>query len=212
MANKKYADLVNEVLPYLAADPSDPVTEQAIRRTVIQFCADSWIWKAFQDPVSVRAGLNQYDLEPETGADVSAVVAVELDGRTIHPKTPVWLNKEIPRWKTVTGTPKYFTQMDTESLFLAPLPQDNQANALTITLALQPTQKSDGFPMWIYNQYADALVNGAVGRLMLMNGKPWADPANGLDRRNSFMSEIASARNDAVSALGIAPTRVTPQH
>ncbi len=212
MANKKYADLVNEVLPYLAADPSDPMTEQAIRRAVIQFCAESWIWKVFQDPVSVIAGINQYDLEPETGSDVAAVAAVELDGRTIDAKSPVWLNKEIPRWKTVTGTPKYFTQMDTDSLYLAPLPQDSQRNALTITLALQPSQKSDGFPLWIYNQYADALVQGAVSRLMLMSGKPWADPANGLDHRNTFTSEIANARNDAVSALGIAPVRVTSQH
>lgn len=212
MANKKYADLINEVLPYLAADPSDPVTEQAIRRTVIQFCSESWIWKVFQDPVSVLIGISQYDLEPESGSDVSAVVAVELDGVPLIPKTPVLLNKEIPRWKTVAGTPKYFTQMDTESLYLAPLPQSSQNNALSITLALQPTQKSDGFPAWIYNQYADALIQGAVARLMLMSGKPWADPANGLDHRNTFTAEIANARNDAVSALGIAPVRVTPQH
>ena len=31
MANIKYSELLDEVLPYLAADPSDPVTENAIK-------------------------------------------------------------------------------------------------------------------------------------------------------------------------------------
>lgn len=212
MATTKYSDLIRDVLPFMAADPSDPVTETAIKRTVIEFCSDSWIWKVFQDPVGVIAGINEYDLEPDTGTDVSAVVAAELAGVPILSKAVTWLNKEIPRWKTVRGTPKYFTQLNTETILLAPLPQDTLPLSLTLTLALQPAQTSESFPAWIYNQYADTLINGAVARLMLMNGRPWADPATGVDRRMAFKADTADARNTAISALGIAPVRATPQH
>lgn len=212
MATIKYDDLIKDVLPHLAADPSDPVTRNAIKRTVIEFCMGSWIWKVFQDPVSVRAGTNTYDLEPETGADVTTVLAAELDGLPLKAKDVPWLNAEIPRWRTVAGTVKYFTQLDTESLILAPMPDVTVNNGLTITLALQPSQKADGFPGWIYNQYVYALVDGAVARLMLMPNKGWSDAATGLDRRAKFEAAVANARNSAVSALGIAPQRVKSQH
>lgn len=212
MAKKNYSDLISDVLPFLAADPSDPVTEKAIKRTVIEFCAGSWIWQIFMDPVSVIAGVNEYDLDPETGADVSAVVSAELDGLPLKPRTAVWLNREIPRWRTVTGTPKYVTQLNAETVILAPLPQESVRNGLMLTVAQQPSQKADGFPAWIYNQYADALINGAVSRLMLMTGRPWADAPNGVARKAEFESDVANARNAAISALGTAPVRTTSQH
>lgn len=212
MAQIQYTDLVQDVLPHLAADPSDPVTENAIKRTVIEFCAGSWIWKSFQDPVTVLPGVNTYDLEPETGTDVSAVLAVELDGRPLNARDVPWLNRELPRWKTVAGTIKYFTQIDTETLILAPLPDSQITNALTITLALQPSQKATSLPSWIYNLYIYALVDGAVSRLMLMPNKGWSDAAAGLDRRTKFEAAMANARNNAVSALGIAPQRSKSQH
>lgn len=212
MALTKYEDLINDVLPHLAADPSEPVTLNAIKRTVIEFCSGAWIWKAFQDPIAVRAGINTYDLEPEQGADVTTVLAAELDGLPLKPRDIPWLNNELPRWKTVGGTVKYFTQLDTESLILAPLPDVSIASGLTITLAQQPSQAATGFPSWIYNQYVYAIVDGAVSRLMLMANKGWSDAATGLDRRMKFEAAIANARHSAVSALGSAPQRVKPQH
>lgn len=212
MALIKYSDLISDVLPHLAADPSDPVTENAIKRSVIEFCAGSWIWKAFQDPATVTAGVNTYDLSPESGTDVASVLAAELDGLPLKGKDIPWLNNEIPRWKTVSGTVKYFTQIDTESLILAPLPDVTITNGLTVTLALQPNQKATGFPSWIYNKYVYALVDGAVARLMLMPNKGWSDPATGLDRRDKYEAAIANARNTAVSALGAAPQRTKSQH
>lgn len=212
MATTKYTDLIDDVLPLLAADPSDPVTEGAIKRTVIEFCGGSWIWKAFQDPVTIKAGVNTYDLEPDTGADVTTILAAELDGLTLDAKDVPWLNVNAPRWRTVGGAVKYFTQIDTESVVLAPLPDVTVSKGLTITLAQQPSQSATGFPSWIYNQFIYALIDGAVSRLMLMPNKGWSDPGTGLDRRAKFESAIANARNSSVSALGIAPMRTRPQH
>jgi len=212
LANIKYSELLDEVLPYLAADPSDPVTENAIKRSVIEFCSGSWIWKHLPDPLDVVAGENTYDLEPLPGTDVTTVLAAELDGVPLAPKDIPWLNREIPRWRTVAARPKYFTQVDTEQVLLAALPDANITAGLTLTLALQPSQAATGFPKWIFNQYLYVLAEGALAKLMMMPNKPWTDIKNGADRRTKFEAGIANARASAVSALGSAPQRVASQH
>ena len=212
MANIKYSELLDEVLPYLAADPSDPVTENAIKRTVIEFCAASWIWKHMPDAIDVVAGESTYDLEPAAGTDIATVVSAELDGIPLENRALTWLNKEVPRWRTEASRPKYFTQVDTEQVILAALPDSNITGGLTTTLALQPSQSATSFPKWIFNQYLYVLAEGALAKLMMMPNKPWTDIQNGADRRTKFEAGIANARASALSALGSAPQRVTAQH
>jgi len=212
VANTKYSDLLDDVLPSLAADPSDPVTEYAIKRACIEFCSGSWIWKHLPDPIDVVAGENAYDLESPAGSDISAVMAAEHNVVPLDPKNVEWLNREIPGWRTTRRTPKYFTQVDTEQVILAGVPDANIASGLTLTLALQPSQSSTGLPKWIATQYLYDLADGAISRLMLMPNKPWTDLQNGADRRAKFDAAIANARANAVSALGRAPTRTASQH
>lgn len=212
MSNIKYSELLDEVLPNLAADPSNPVTENAIKRAVIEFCASSWVWKHLPDAIDVVAGESTYDIELPAGVDVSTVVSVELDGVPLEPKDLAWLNKEIPRWRTVAARSKYFTQVDSEQLILAPLPDVNITGGATMTLALQPSQATKSFPKWIFNQHIYVLADGAIAKLMLMPNKPWTDLANGQDRRARFEAGIAHARASAVSALGRAAQRSSSQH
>lgn len=212
MANIKYSDMLDDVLPSLAADPSDPVTEHAIKRAVIEFCAGSWIWKHLPDPMDVTANEAVYDLEPLPGTDVSMVMSVALDGYPLTNKATDWLDSNEPGWRTVTGTPRYFTQVDPTQLILAQVPSASTTGGLTATLALQPDQRATGFPSWIANQYLYALADGAISRLMLMPNKPWTDLPNGQDRRTRFDAAIANARATAVGGLGRAPTRTASQH
>jgi hypothetical protein len=212
VANVKYSDLLDEVLPNLAADPSDPVTEHAIKRAAIQFCEGSWVWKHLPDPLDVEAGEAAYTIEIPSGSDVAAVIGVEYDGQPIDQKSVDWLNANHPGWRTQTGTPKYFTQVDTEQIILAPVPESTLTGALVLTLALAPSQSSTGFPKWISNQYIYAIADGALAKLMTMPNKGWTDVPTGLDRRVSFDAAVAGARATAVTALGRAPLRVKGQH
>lgn len=212
MANINYTELLDEVLPHLAADPSDPVTENAIKRAVIEFCAGSWIWQHLPDPMVVIANVPDYDLEPPSGADVAAVLHVALSGVPLEKKAAHWLDATLPGWRTDTATPRYFTQLDGDQIVLAPVPAASASNALTMTLALQPSHTSTGFPKWIFTRHVYDLADGALARLMLMPGKPWTDLANGADRRNRFEAAMAGAKLDAVTALSGAPLRTRSQH
>ena len=212
MANTEYSALLPEVLTELAADPSNPVAINAIKRAVIDFCAGSWIWKYLADPISVQVGNAVYDLEAPDGADITTVNAVSFAGVPLVPKTTDWLDENLPDWRTDRKTPKYFTQVDTEQIILAPVPDYNVANGLVMTLVLQPSQAATGFPSWIYNQFIYSICYGAVSKLMLLNNKPWTDLVTGADKRKDFQEEIANARAGGANALGRAAVRAKSQH
>lgn len=194
------------------ADPSDPVTEYAIKRACIEFCASSWIWKYLPDAMDITAGESTYDLEAPPATDISSVMSAEYNGVPLVHRGLDWLNAEIPGWRTTRNTSKYFTQVDTEQIILAAVPQDTITGGLTLTLALQPSQASTGIPKWIANQYLYTLVDGALSKLMLMPGKPWTDQKTGEYHRTRFDAGAAQARTDAVMALARATHRSSSQH
>lgn len=212
MANINYSELLREVLPNLAADPSEPVAVNAIKRAVIEFCAGARVWQHLPDALDVTAGELTADLEPEQGADVSIVMHVALHGVPLENKSIDWLDQNSPGWRSVPGTPRYFTQIDTEQIILAPLPAASARQALVMTLALKPSHSASGFPRWLFNQYLYDLANGATARLMLMVNKPWTDIAGGADRRTQFEQAMSNARGHAAHGLGRAPVRTGSQH
>lgn len=208
----KYSELLDDVLPSLAADPSDPVTEYAIKRACIDFCAGSWIWQFMPDPIDAEAGEAFYDLEPDSGADVSAVMDVAYNGVPLDAKSVAWLDAQLPGWRTTQGVPKYYTQVDTEQIILANVPDANITGGITMTLALEPSKTSLGLPKWIFNQFMYTLAEGATARLMMMPNKPWTDVKTGAFLMSQFQGAISNARASSLAALGRAATRTTSQH
>lgn len=212
MANIKYSDLIRDVLPFLASDPSDPFTETVIKRAAIEFCRESWVWKHVTEAEDVTVGEDTYDIDIPNGSAVAMVMDVGLNGVPLEAKQVDWLNINVPTWRTNASTPKYYTQTEPGQIMLAPTPSENTAGALVITVALQPARSATGFPEWISNKFPYAITDGALAKLMLVPGKPWTDLAGGADRRVLFDAAIANARAMAASGLGRAPIRSSTQH
>lgn len=212
MANIKYSDLICDVLPALAADPSDPFTENAIKRAAIEFCQDSWVWKHICDAQDVTINESTYDVDVPNGASVAMVMDVLLDGVPLEAKEVGWLNNNVPTWLTDAAIPNYYTQTDPGEIILAPIPSETTSAGLVVTAALQPSRAATGFPEWIFNKFPYAITEGALAKLMLVPGKPWTDLAGGVDRRARFEAAIANARAMAVTGLGRAANRTSSQH
>lgn len=212
VANSDYSELLGDVLPYLAADPSDPVTEGAIKRAVIEFCSQTGVWLYPCAPMNVEAGVLTYQLTPPIDAMVVGVADVFYDGHQIDAKSFASLNATKPGWMTNHGTPDAYTQVESDRLILAPLPSANLAGGLVFTLKLAPTYDAISAPAWLLSKYRNALAEGALSRLMLMPNKPWTDTQNGIDRRTRFESHIANAIYEATTGTAAAVIRTTPQH
>lgn len=215
MASTKYADLISDVLPLLAADPSDPVTESAIKRAVIQFCAKSWVWQHIPDNIALTANESTYDLTAPPGSDVVVVMSATLDGIPFDCKSVEWLDENMPKWRTDTAQePAYFTQVDMDQVIVTPIPTSSstEATGIALTLALQPSQKSTNFPKWIATRYLYDIVDGALAYLMMIPGVAWSDPKMAMFYDSRFKDAIANARADSVMGLGRAPIRTTSSH
>lgn len=208
MASTKFSDLIPDVLTVMSADPSDPVTEHAIRRAAITFCRESWVWKEVCDPLDVLVGESTYDLEPPTGADVARVVTAYLDGAELTPSSidsPVFSSAG-------SGHPKLWAQVDTEQIILAPHPDSTITAALVVTLALQPSQTSQSLPKWIATQHHDTIINGAIAFLLGMPGQTWTDYNLAAAKDSAFRAGISDARSSAVAGLSRASLRTTSHH
>lgn len=212
MSIVKYSDLLGEVLPHLAGGPSDPMAEAAIRNAAIEFCNQSWIWRYLPDAIDIVAGEGAYDLEPEFGADVAAVLSCAVDGGALTAASTDDLDRMDARWQTLSGSARYYTQTDTASILMVPRPERDIAGGLVIVLALQPRRSAAAFPAWIADQYAESIAAGALSRLMLMPGREWADAQAGAIHMAHFKSAISGARTTAVGGLSRATTRTTSHH
>ena len=212
MANVKFADLITLVTPHLSADPSEPVVEAAIKRAAIEFCGASWIWTYLPDAIDVVAGTQDYDIEIPNGTELAAVLAVKHAGIPLENRSIDWLNQNIENWRSEKGTPTNFTQVDTEQVLLARVPDTSLTAGLEMEIALQPSVKSKDMPGWIATRYQYQIAEGAIGHLMLMAGKPWTNEAQAIPRLEALRSAAMGARESGVSAINRAPLRTTPQH
>ncbi|NSX14950.1 hypothetical protein HTY52_12780 [Cupriavidus taiwanensis] len=211
MSATKYTDLFNEVLPELPG-VSEALATNAIRNTIIEFCRGSWCWRYFMDPLPVLAGLSACELDPPPGAEVTQVLVAKVDGKEILPKSETDLTALMPRWQTETGTPKYYLTDDPMQIILAPVPDTKIMGGLVVTVALQPTRGSTGFPTWIWSRYFDALASGAKARLMAMPGKPWTNLQQAVLYRAQFELTVAAAKVESQNSLSRGPMRTASYH
>lgn len=211
MSTTKLTDLFNEVLPELPG-VGEALATNAIRNAIIEFCQGSWCWRYFMDPMPVLANLNTYELDLPPGAEVAQVLVLKVDGKPLVPKGEEDLTALLPRWQTETGTPKYYLTDDPSQVILAPVPNTRIPGGLVLTVALQPTRTSTGFPTWIWSRYFDGLAAGAKARLMAMPGKPWTSPQLYQLYRARFEAAMASAKVESQKSLSRGPMRTKSYH
>lgn len=211
MAAFTLADAVDDVLPHLAADPSAPVTELAIRNAAIEFCSTSGVWTYTQEDASLTAGQRAVELEPDMGADVARVEAVRYRGKRVDPANKgKWLDEL--EYGDPSGAPRLWAQNDVEQILLQPVPHTSQAGVLEIDMVLQPSRAATTIPGWIWTQWGEHIVDGALARLMLMPGKPWTAPELGAMHRMSFHQAMHNAKAGAITNRAGAPLRTRSRH
>jgi hypothetical protein len=211
MATIRYDQLTQLVLPEVQGC-SDPLAEQAIRDAVVEFCQRSRVWVHFADNQDVVAGQAAYDIEPPTGAMLVEVKNVKYNGKTIEPMPVDELDSTMPGWKTLTGTPSAYTQINDDEFLLALVPDVSIASGLEITLVVAPSRSSQSFPDWINNRYQDAIMASAKSRLMLKQGTNWYNPQQGLAYKQDFDRACSSGNEASTLSLLRSSVRTTSQH
>jgi hypothetical protein len=176
-----YESFFPYVLPEVAGAP-EPVVLLAIRNSAIEFCERSLILTRDHDPVTIREGLIDYDLEPPVKETlIIKIQRAWVNGNKIDPLAPDFIaaasvyNRLYDEYESKPSTPQYYLQKEERSVTVWPVPDKTYRNGLTMRVALKPTRSSESVEDVIFEDYAEVIAAGALTRLMSSAGKPYTN-------------------------------------
>tara|TARA_B100000902_G_scaffold260268_1_gene246502 strand:- start:14161 stop:14835 length:675 start_codon:yes stop_codon:yes gene_type:complete len=185
-----YTSLVKEILPYVPLCP-DALVEQHIRAATIEFCERSKAYILDMDPFNTTAGVYEYDFDIPVATEVHQVLYMTHDGNDMDPISPRSLELNYPDWRNRTGSPHVYLQKSSSLFWIVPVPSGSKE--VIASVALKPTRTSNNIDSTVSNQYRDAILYGALYRLLRMPGREWTDVGAAREYLAQFNNEIMQA-------------------
>lgn len=183
------------VIPELPGAPS-PLVDFWLIQVAREFCERSRAWVETTPPVDAVQGQSAYSPTPPSETEIVQIVAVNYLGKPLNPKLPGELQKDYGNWQAKLGTPASFTSNGLGQALLVPVPDQSNAGAIVMNVAVKPTDTASGVADWVFSRWRNALAAGAKAKLMAMADKPWAQP----DRVPLYQAMFEAAIADAVVA------------
>jgi len=191
------------VLPEVPGCPEMTV-DLALKSSIIEFCEKSLILQRDHDPLTVVAGVVDYDFEPPTGSLVVKIMKAWYKSKELKPIAPDEVDKAELYNRSFSGAdtnqqePQYILQKDERTFSLYPVPDANAANALTMRVAYKPTRVTTTFEDVLFEDYAEVIAHGAKARLFMSPGKPYTNPQLAVAAMDQFGRGVNTARQRAV--------------
>ena len=197
---KPWSDFYDLTAPDLPGCPL-AVMDVALRLAAITLCEQSLAWRYDHPDIPVTPNTDSYRFTPPAGAVVHAITRAEFNGRKID-FSRAEADREISRWRNRTGVPEYIGA-NAMSLMLMPTPATS--GMLTMTVALKPSPDADGIDDSIFDEYREAIVHGALARLMLSPKKPYTNMQLAQYHDQLFAIRVADAGMRAARSHTRAP-------
>ena len=198
-------DLMPLARPYAQRCP-DFLIAQAARMAAVEFCERTRCWRH----------LIEFDATGPITTDLIPLEAViwEIESASADgaPLTPVQ-HTAVAMDETETGTPRYISQINPWGVLVHPFPATGPVR-MKMTVFLKP--RSDVVvgldaddplhdalnvvPEWMMQQHAERLVDGALSRVLMMEGESWFSPQRAAVHRQAF--DAALNRNFAANMRG----------
>lgn len=164
-----------------------------IRQAVIEFCEQSQAMNYVVPAMDTVADTHTYTPTPEANTLIVDVLSVKLSGLVLEAKDKRWLDDNIRDWTTETGVPAYWYRPAPDTVRLVRTPADATTAGLEIEIAHRPTDAATTVDDRLWRQHSDDIKIGAIGRLLMMDGKPWTNPQKAARYQSDFISAIHAA-------------------
>lgn len=211
---KTYSTFLDYVMPY-APGATVAMATLELKNTCIEFCEKSLIIQRDHDPVTVIAGITDYDFDPPvTNHLVVKIMKAWFNGAEIFPiapddiTDPTIYNKAFANANTNPSTPQRYFQKDERTFTILPPSKDTAPSALTMRVALKPSRSATQVEDVLLEDYAEYIGAGALARLMMTPGKPYTAPQSGAIYQAKFTQGINMARQRANRGYVRADARV----
>lgn len=184
--SKTWDDFLPMLRPYLPSCP-DMTMRSTLAEIAADFFARTYLWRDNIDAIVLAPNQTEYDLSAD--AVVEDVIAVTY-GDEVLDRTD---SRLLPHNRmSETGSPKmYWVHSDT-AIRIHPIPE--LPATLTVSAVLKPSRTGRGVEDWIFETWADTIIDGAIGKLAAVPGKEWTDIGLSEMRRRMYEQAIVRAR------------------
>lgn len=204
-----FDQFLSEINPECPGVPN-PVAINAVRNACFDFCRESLWWNEVQDPYSYSQGVSQYQIDAPNGAQIAGVLNLNLDEkRVIYPTPTEQVSEALPGWASTQGNIIGFAQPALNTVQLFPVPQEN--GYFIPMVAYAPSRSATSIDDRIYNLHLETIKYGALWKLKMMAGQPWADPAGAAYYEGHFWMGVNAATVERNRGNTRATMRVAPR-
>lgn len=175
----KIESLVGDVLLQAPGCPEE-IAIQHLLLGARQFSRDALAWVEEVESFDFDGESSAVDLAAPKGTSIWAVTSVDLDGKALKGF----------RW---------------DGSYLAL--DDPEPGRLTVHAALEPISADVDLPESV-SRWSEALVHYALGKVLMMRGKPWADPGAAGENVGMYRWKVTDARLGVAKGGSTAPLRV----
>ena len=217
------SDFFLHVYPDVVGCP-EAYIKDAIRASVIEFCDKSMAYEQIYVCSDLKKGQSKYALNYiSSGLTIAQPLTVIIAncGDDSAEKEQVYkvltktneqdLDTLSPDWRLQEAEvpSHYFFEMP-NVIRLVERPTQSIANGLHIRVAARPSRTADTLPTFLYNEWLDTIVDGALYRLHSMSDKSWARPEMVNYYLRRFRAGISRAKSKfykshVVQSKGILP-------
>ena len=205
---KQLTDFLSRLIPMVPGCPQ-PVALQALRDAAIDFCERTMIVRHVTDPVTVRPGEPTYDIDLPSESAVVRVLNVWYGGSRL----------ELAPAQTVTahgayviggdlGSPTAAYVLEPATVRLFPVPDARQDRALIVQAATKPTRTAKSVAAILFDDWAEAIVGGALARLAVMPGNSFSNPDMAALGASQFLAGVNAAKLEARKGRVVGDVRV----
>ncbi len=190
--------------------------EQMVRDVCIDFCMRSSVVQLALDPMDAVQGVIENDLDTPNGTVTHQILEAWFNARALSQfksgdvvSRPDAFNQLFAGANVVGGVP-CAVQLTPNNTFLFDVaPAFTSPAAITMKVATKPTRTATTVDDILF-EYADAIGQGAVSRLMRLPGQPFTSAAWSL-HQSTYESERTRARIRAEKSFGRAASYVRPR-
>jgi hypothetical protein len=188
--------------------------EREIRFAAIEFCDYTFTWRLDLDAVDLVADQADYEFVLPDDSRIVTVLYVGQDGLKVLPTTMITMDSQLDGWRrstSVASRAAYYYLPDRTKVRLTLTPEASSTGALSLMVALKPTQEARVLPDILFDDNLEAMRHGALGRLMAMPRFEWSNPQLAAYHKGEFerlkKKEKAERYNDytRTSSLTIRP-------
>lgn len=195
---KSYELFLDDVMMHAPGCTSE-LALHALRQSAVEFCTRTNVVRAELDPVDTEAGVQDYDFEPGVQQSVHRVMAAWYKLRPLNAYAPDQIEDAgVYRPGLLAdsglGEPQLLYQRNDTSFSLYPVPEVSEVAAVTVHAAMKPTRTATHFADILYNEWVEAIADGALYRLHASPSKPYTDMNAAAFRRARFERAVSDAR------------------